>query len=171
MKVTDWHYNQQSDLPSCGALPSNTRWWWQGDGLECVEKKTRSSPKIESQFAGRPPPSLITVHGQLSKPNAFLKNANKSIVKTKVTRPQNHTMSLLFCHQAQQLSRYSPADASVLYKKAAVLRDTKRYIPYYVSEQSSGVDPLCLQQWRSFVQKEMDFLRWLGITYALTVRY
>jgi hypothetical protein len=105
VKVADWHYNQQSDLPSCGALPSNTRWWWvvsftaklpwlrQGDGLECVErkkrkKKTRSLPKIEIQFAGRPPPSLITVHGQMSKANAFLKNANKSKVKTKLTRPQ-----------------------------------------------------------------------------------
>jgi hypothetical protein len=89
-------------------------------------EKTRSPPKIESQFAGRPPPSLITVRGQLSKPNAFFKNANKSKVKTKLTGPQNHIMSLLFCHQAQHLSRYSSADASVLCKKAVVLRDKKK---------------------------------------------
>jgi hypothetical protein len=60
----------------------------------------------------------------MSKPNAVLKNANKPKIKTKLTGPQNPTVSLLFCHQAQQLSRYSPADASVLCKKAAVFRDT-----------------------------------------------
>jgi len=68
-------------------------------GRACWER-TRSPPKIESQFAGRPPPNLITV--QLSKPNAFLKNANKSKVKNKLTGPQNHTLSILFCHQAQK---------------------------------------------------------------------
>jgi len=69
---------------------------------------------------------MITVHGQLSKPNAFLKKASKSKVKTKLTGPQNHTTSILFCHQAQQLSWYFPTDASVLCKKAAVVRDTKK---------------------------------------------
>jgi len=97
----------------------------QEEGLdERVELNPGPHLKLKASSPIGHPPSLITLHGQLSKPNVFLKNANMSKVKTKLTGTQNQTMSILFCHQAQQLSWYFPADASVLCKKAAVVRDT-----------------------------------------------